>query len=58
MEHACYEALNKRTYSYKYFSIIFKQTIAKFDKGSIKEETDRVVLHDNVREAVHMKGVG
>jgi transposase len=49
MEHACQEALNKRTYSYKYFSIIFKQTIAKFDKGSIKEETDRVVLHDNVR---------
>ena len=46
MESACQEALDKRTYAYKYFSIIIRQSTAKFDKNNID---DKVIHHDNIR---------
>jgi hypothetical protein len=55
MESACKEALDKRTYSYKYFSIIFKQVTAKFGK---KNEETKIVTHDNIRGSSAFMGGG
>lgn len=45
MEEASRQALDKKTISYKYFSIIIKQMTANFDE----KETERIIKHDNVR---------
>lgn len=49
MESACKEALEKRTYSYKYFNIIFKHVTAKFNKAHEGEENNKIIIHDNIR---------
>jgi|LSQX01.3.fsa_nt_gb transposase len=55
MESACKEALDKRTYAYKYFSIIIKQSTAK----SIKNQTnEKIVQHDNIRGSHAFVGGG
>ena len=46
MESAASQALDKKTYSYKYFSIIFKQEATK---ASRKEKTDKIIIHENLR---------
>lgn len=58
MESACQEALDKRTYSYKYFSMIFKQITAKNNKSSDREEPDKIVFHENVRGSSAYAGGG
>lgn len=45
MEAASREALDKNTYSYKYFSIIIKQTAAKV----AADTAERIIMNDNVR---------
>ena len=45
IEKTSQEALDRRTYSYKYFSIILKQTIA----GAEKDCPEKIIEHDNVR---------
>lgn len=45
MEKASREALDKNTCSYKYFSIIIKQTA----KNTPKDETEKIIQHENVR---------
>jgi transposase len=49
MESACKEAFDKRTYSYKYFSMIFKQMKAESNEKGKNEQTGKIVQHDNVR---------
>ena len=56
MESACKEALDKRTYSYKYFSIIYKNVTAKFDKKCSNE--DKIITHDNIRGSSAFIGGG
>lgn len=46
MESAARQALGKRIYSYKYFSLIFKQETAKARK---EEKTDKIIMHENLR---------
>ncbi|MCK9268793.1 MAG: IS21 family transposase, partial [Alkaliphilus sp.] len=45
IEKTSREALDRRTYSYKYFSIILKQTMA----GAEKDCPEKIIEHDNVR---------
>jgi hypothetical protein len=45
MERASQEALDKNICSYKYFSIILKQTTAK----AAKNATEKIIKHNNVR---------
>jgi len=45
MEKASREALDRRTYSYKYFSLILKQTAARV----IENPPEKIIKHDNVR---------
>jgi transposase len=52
MEQACKEAINKKIFSCKYFSIILKETITKFDKKSTKGEADKIVMHNNIRGSI------
>ena len=54
MEKASQEALNRRTYSYKYFNIILKQTAAKVRKNC----TEKIVKHDNLRGSSAYVGGG
>jgi DNA replication protein DnaD len=54
MEKASREALDRRTYSYKYFSIILKQTVSKVRD----EHTERIIKHDNVRGSSAYAGGG
>jgi transposase len=58
MESACKEALDKRTYSYKYFSIIFRQNTAKINKNSDNSKPDKIVSHKNVRGSNAYAGGG
>jgi transposase len=46
MENAAKTALDKRTYSYKYFLIIFKQELLKAGK---EHEHPRIITHENLR---------
>jgi hypothetical protein len=55
MESAAKLALDKRTYSYKYFSIIFKQEMAKAHKGQIASE---IIAHENIRGKSAFAGGG
>lgn len=54
MEKASREALDRLTYSYKYFSIILKQTVSKVRD----EHTERIIKHDNVRGSSAYAGGG
>ena len=45
IDSASREALDKKTCSFKYFSIILKQLTAK----AASEQKEKVVIHDNVR---------
>lgn len=46
MESVARQALGKRIYSYKYFSLIFKQETAKARK---EEKTDKIIMHENLQ---------
>ncbi|MEL7564954.1 MAG: hypothetical protein AAGU27_08720 [Dehalobacterium sp.] len=54
MEKASREALDKNTCSYKYFSIILKQTTAKVSEG----QNEKIIKHDNVRGSSAYTGGG
>jgi hypothetical protein len=54
MEKASEEALTKRTYTYKYFSIILKQVTSK----AIKAEDYKIIQHANVRGSRSYVGGG
>lgn len=49
MERACREAIDKRTYSYKYFNIILKQVTAKASKKNANKDINKIIMHDNIR---------
>lgn len=55
MENAAKLALEKRTYSYKYFSIIFKQELAKTGKG---QNNSGIITHENIRGKSAFAGGG
>ena len=55
IENAAKLALEKRTYSYKYFSIIFKQEITKASKGQV---TPKMIVHENLRGKSAFAGGG
>lgn len=54
MEHACREALEKRTCSYKYVAILVKQATAK----GPKPVPDTIIEHENVRGSSAYTGGG
>jgi len=54
MEAASQKALEKNTYSFKYFSIILKQVVADFSK----QNNDRIISHENVRGSAAYSGGG
>jgi len=54
MEKASQEALTQRTYSYKYFSIILKQTAARAERVKI----EKIIEHKNVRGSRAYAGGG
>ena len=54
MERASQEALDKKTYSFKYFSIILKQMTMK----ASADHTEKVIKHDNVRGRSAFSGGG
>lgn len=54
MELACQEALAKKTYSYKYFSIILKQVTTKATKAKV----EKIVDHPNIRGNIAYAGGG
>ena len=53
-ERASREAIDKKTCSFKYFSIILKQLTAKATTG----QTERIIKHDNVRGSSAFTGGG
>ncbi|MHB1334879.1 MAG: IS21 family transposase [Candidatus Humimicrobiaceae bacterium] len=55
MENAAKLALDKKTYSYKYFSIIFKQEMAKAGKG---QNASGIIAHENIRGKSAFAGGG
>jgi len=54
MERTSREALVKKTYSYKYFSIILKQVTA----GATKTKTEKIIDHANIRGSRAYAGGG
>lgn len=54
MENACQEALEKSTYSYKYFSIILKQASVK----TSCIQSSRIINHENLRGKTAFAGGG
>jgi len=54
MEHASQEALAKKTYSFKYFSIILKQVTAK----ATKTKVEKIIDHANIRGSKAYAGGG
>jgi len=54
MERASREAIDKKTCSFKYFSIILKQLTAKATTG----QAERIITHDNVRGSSSFTGGG
>ena len=54
METASQEALDKNTFSYKYFSIILKQVSARVSK----EANEKIIQHENVRGSSAYAGGG
>lgn len=54
MERASREALDKKTCSFKYYSIILKQLTAKVTTG----QAERIITHDNVRGSGAFTGGG
>jgi transposase len=54
MENASQEALAKELYSFKYFSMILKQQLAKKAEG----KQDKPIAHENIRGSSAFKGGG
>lgn len=54
MENASREALDKKTCSFKYFSIILKQLTAR----AATDQTEKVITHENVRGSSAFIGGG
>jgi transposase len=50
MENAAGLAIKKKVYSYKYFTIIFKQELARIAKET---EVPRIISHDNIRGKIN-----
>jgi hypothetical protein len=55
MENAAELALDKKTYSYKYFSIIFKQELSKAGK---EKDIPKIIMHENLRGKSAFTGGG
>jgi len=49
MERACKEALDKKMYSYKYFSMIHRQIEAAAHKKEKNKQKEKIVQHENLR---------
>lgn len=54
MERVSREALDKNTYSFKYFSILLKQTVTHVSKA----DAEKIIPHDNVRGSSAYAGGG
>ena len=54
MEGACREALDKNILSYKYFSLIHKQVVARTSQN----KTEKIISHDNLRGSSAFAGGG
>ena len=54
MEVASWEALDKNTCSYKYFSMVIKQ----MTQIAVKKDTEKIIIHDNVRGSSAFVGDG
>lgn len=54
MERASQEAINKNTYSYKYFGMILKQVAASVSK----DPPEKIINHDNLRGSQAFSGGG
>jgi transposase len=55
MENAAELALDKKTYSYKYFLIIFKQELSKAGK---EKDIPKIIMHENLRGKSAFTGGG